>query len=310
MFAFSDDAFSRSFDLFDLGEAHQDGEKVIFEAVGADIEYDIIDYEFCDASSIISSQCSSCGTPSCSSSPCSSERDYTIESPSLHENLFDIDGENMDFGSMNFHHCLSPVKRSKHQKHEESRNSLQRRHKHSSRKQRRKNELDVVLTCSECRWSELSTQKQQEVLESLIGMVSQKLGLREQLQLIRIISPDADVSPNDKEFFIDFDLFDDEKFQGVCNFIKHHLFVTKDMRKGISSTEKYSRRSAKRKMEATASPELWENKDKSQEKKVLAKASKQLKKEKRSGLFEKEQVLLIKENVPSIPEEEELDVVT
>ena len=27
--------------------------------------------------------------------------------------------------------------------------------------------------------------------------------------------------------FVDFDLFDDEKFQGVCNFVKHHLFVTK-----------------------------------------------------------------------------------
>ena len=50
--------------------------------------------------------------------------------------------------------------------------------------------------------SELSTRKQQEVLEMLIGMVSQKLGLREQLQLIRLISPDADVSPTDKEFFI------------------------------------------------------------------------------------------------------------
>ena len=141
MFAFSDDAFSRSFDLFDLGESHQDGEKVIFEAVGADIEYDMIDYEFCDASSVTSSQCSSCGTPSCSSSPCSSDRDYTIESPSLHESLFDIDEENMGFGS--FHHCLSPVKRSKHQKHEENRNSLQRRNKHSPRRQNRKNELEI-----------------------------------------------------------------------------------------------------------------------------------------------------------------------
>ena len=67
---------------------------------------DMIDYEFCDASSVTSSQCSSCGTPSCSSSPCSSDRDYTIESPSLHESLFDIDEENMGILFMHSHSSL------------------------------------------------------------------------------------------------------------------------------------------------------------------------------------------------------------
>ena len=28
-------------------------------------------------------------------------------------------------------------------------------------------------------------------------------------------------------FFVDFDLFDDEKFKEVCSFVKHHLFMMK-----------------------------------------------------------------------------------
>ena len=53
---------------------------------------------------------------------------------------------------MNFHSCLSPVKRSKHHKQEGSMNSIKRRSKCSMKRQRRKNELDVILTYSECRW--------------------------------------------------------------------------------------------------------------------------------------------------------------
>ena len=52
---------------------------------------DMIAYDCYDASPIISSRCSSSGTLSCSSSPCSSDRDYSIESSSLYESIFDID---------------------------------------------------------------------------------------------------------------------------------------------------------------------------------------------------------------------------
>ena len=56
---------------------------------------DLIAYDCYDASPIISTRCNSSGTLSCSSSPCSSDRDYSIESFSLDEGIFDIDETNL-----------------------------------------------------------------------------------------------------------------------------------------------------------------------------------------------------------------------
>ena len=51
----------------------------------------MVDSDYYGTSSSISSRCSSSGTPSCASSPCSSDRDYSIETSSLHESVFDLD---------------------------------------------------------------------------------------------------------------------------------------------------------------------------------------------------------------------------
>lgn len=40
------------------------------------------------------------------------------------------------------------------------------------------------------------------VIEELSRVISNELGLREQLEVIRIINPSAEVSPTDKEFVI------------------------------------------------------------------------------------------------------------
>lgn len=55
---------------------------------------DLIDYDCFDASSVLSSRCSSTGTPSCSSSPCSSDREYGFEASSLPDSFYDIDDDN------------------------------------------------------------------------------------------------------------------------------------------------------------------------------------------------------------------------
>eukprot|EP00112_Aurelia_sp_Birch-Aquarium-sp1_P002286 Seg1249.18 transcript_id=Seg1249.18/GoldUCD/mRNA.D3Y31 product="Protein FAM199X" protein_id=Seg1249.18/GoldUCD/D3Y31 len=305
MLAFPEESFSRTFDLFgyDFENNEEEGTRVIFEAVGAELECDTIDYDFFDNESIHLRGCSS-GVPSCSSSPCSSERDYGVEKYSFADSFQDIEETEFDLA---FHSCSNQIKRTKTHIPKQERKNIQRRNKCSSRrKERRKNELDRVMTCLECRWSELNTQKQQETLEMLIGTVSQRLGLREQLQLIRIICPDADVSPNDKEFFIDFDLFDDDKFRGVCNFVKHHLLTMKETQK-----EGLSRKNSRKSKESKNSPPpLWMGKTKSIESKLLAKTSRQIKKEQKSGLFKQEEVLLLKEDQAIIQEEdEELDVV-
>jgi hypothetical protein len=50
--------------------------------------------------------------------------------------------------------------------------------------------------------STMSSSDQMDSIEYLTKLVSTTLGLREQLDIIRIISPDANVSAADTEFFI------------------------------------------------------------------------------------------------------------
>ena len=53
-----------------------------------------------------------------------------------------------------------------------------------------------------CFRSDMSAEEKTEALEMLITTVSEQLGLREQLELIRLIHPNANVAPTDTEFFI------------------------------------------------------------------------------------------------------------
>ena len=50
--------------------------------------------------------------------------------------------------------------------------------------------------------SSFTSSQQTAVLELVMDSVSQKLGLREQLDIINIINPNAQLSPTDTEFFI------------------------------------------------------------------------------------------------------------
>ena len=98
----------------------------------------------------------------------------------------------------------------------------------------------------------MSIKEKTTTLEHLMETVSEKLGLREQLEIIKIINPNARLLPTDTEFFIgekflkytfysnwqikllllliyiyllDFDLMDDRKYDLV------HLFVEKELRR-------------------------------------------------------------------------------
>ncbi|KXJ25018.1 Protein FAM199X-B [Exaiptasia diaphana] len=71
--------------------------------------------------------------------------------------------------------------------------------------------------------SKMNSEDQLQSIEYLTRVVSTTLGLREQLDIIRIISPDATVSSTDTEFFIDLDAFNDIKFQQLKLYVSEHV---------------------------------------------------------------------------------------
>lgn len=57
-----------------------------------------------------------------------------------------------------------------------------------------------------------------EYIEYLSRKVSTEMGLREQLDIIKIIDPSAQISPTDSEFIIELNCLTDEKLKQVCKY--------------------------------------------------------------------------------------------
>lgn len=70
---------------------------------------------------------------------------------------------------------------------------------------------------------------QVEYIEYLSRKVSTEMGLREQLDIIKIIDPCAQISPTDSEFIIELNCLTDEKLKqvGISN-EKHSQKVSKE----------------------------------------------------------------------------------
>ncbi len=60
----------------------------------------------------------------------------------------------------------------------------------------------VIMTKAFCYRSKMSSLEQTRIVEEISSVVSHQMGLREQLEVIRIINPQALVSPTDAEFVI------------------------------------------------------------------------------------------------------------
>ncbi|KAF6717362.1 Protein FAM199X [Oryzias melastigma] len=71
-------------------------------------------------------------------------------------------------------------------------------------------------------WSAMSNDEQVEYIEYLSRKVSTEMGLREQLDIIKIIDPCAQISPTDSEFIIELNCLTDEKLKQVRNYIREH----------------------------------------------------------------------------------------
>ncbi|MBN3313666.1 F199X protein, partial [Atractosteus spatula] len=74
----------------------------------------------------------------------------------------------------------------------------------------------------ELAWSAMTNDEQVEYIEYLSRKVSTEMGLREQLDIIKIIDPCAQISPTDSEFIIELNCLTDEKLKQVRNYIKEH----------------------------------------------------------------------------------------
>nr|XP_034969650.1 protein FAM199X [Zootoca vivipara] len=71
-------------------------------------------------------------------------------------------------------------------------------------------------------WSAMTNDEQVEYIEYLSRKVSMEMGLREQLDIIKIIDPTAQISPTDNEFIIELNCLTDEKLKQVRSYIKEH----------------------------------------------------------------------------------------
>lgn len=71
-------------------------------------------------------------------------------------------------------------------------------------------------------WSAMTNDEQVEYIEYLSRRVSTEMGLREQLDIIKIIDPCAQISPTDSEFIIELNCLTDEKLKQVRNYIREH----------------------------------------------------------------------------------------
>lgn len=82
-------------------------------------------------------------------------------------------------------------------------------------------------------WSRMTAEEQLGTVEALTEIISHQMGLREQLEVIKIIDPVAVISSADTEFVIDLACLDDRKLQRIRNYVQHHaLELTSHCRSG------------------------------------------------------------------------------
>ncbi|XP_072557996.1 protein FAM199X [Paramormyrops kingsleyae] len=83
-----------------------------------------------------------------------------------------------------------------------------------------KRKAKVHRNLDELPWSAMSNDEQVEYIEYLSRKVSTEMGLREQLDIIKIIDPCAQISPTDSEFIIELNCLTDEKLRQVRSYIR------------------------------------------------------------------------------------------
>ncbi|RNA20212.1 hypothetical protein BpHYR1_019538 [Brachionus plicatilis] len=141
-------------------------------------------------------------------------------------------------------------------------------------------------------WNKMDDDERSKTVKALTRIINDEMGLREQLEIIRILNPDIKLKPTDTQFIIDLKMIDDEKFKRIKDVIKVY---------GISLTEKSVVESpdcplAKRELRIKRAQQRLKLKQKKELRQVL--------KENKSGLFCKTQVIPLRSVLP----EEDTDI--
>lgn len=165
-------------------------------------------------------------------------------------------------------------------------------------------------------WSSMSGEEQLRTVETLTEAISHQLGLREQLDVIRIIDPTACIDPAaNREFVVDLRHLDDCKLRQIAEYVQRNADAASEQVGGqaedageAGSTRKKGRRRGSGRRSASehsspasaskkVAPKRGRRKRHRQAQTVTwnqRKAHRQMLKEKRSGLFVHEQVLTLK----------------
>ncbi|XP_076114947.1 protein FAM199X-like isoform X2 [Mytilus galloprovincialis] len=170
----------------------------------------------------------------------------------------------------------------------------------------------IDLSCSSCsnyssknrkhkKWNDLNEHEKVIVVDQLSQRISRDLGIREQLEVLRIIDPKSRISPTDKQFLIDITNMTEEKIEKIQDYIKtHSCSDCQSDDNGVSTPS--PRKSKKRQMSQERKNQ--QRADRQRQRKDY----RQILKEKRSGLFVKEEVLSMSRLTPP-PEEEDIDII-
>lgn len=168
---------------------------------------------------------------------------------------------------------------------------------------------DILESSSSKSWSLMSGEEQLRTVEALTEAISRQLGLREQLDVIRIIDPLASVDPAaDREFVVDLRHLDDRKLRQIADYVRRHAAAKEEVarpRPGRRSRRSTSDNSssgssnpsaAKAPINSGVAPRTQKDKRKRHRREPAMashqrKARRQMLKEQRSGLFVHEQVL-------------------
>lgn len=178
--------------------------------------------------------------------------------------------------------------------------------------------LNVERTSSTRSWSSMTSGEQLRTVEALTEAISHHLGLREQLDVIRIIDPTATVDPSaDREFAVDLRRLDDHKLRQIADYVRHNSVAAMELAadnaevRGESSRKRGRRRESNsysasgRSSPASSNAPVHKKerckrpRQRPQQRRRRAvktqqdKAHQQMLKEQRSGLFVREEVLTL-----------------
>ncbi|GBM22126.1 hypothetical protein AVEN_266485-1 [Araneus ventricosus] len=169
-----------------------------------------------------------------------------------------------------------------------------------------RNAVDYLLTSK--LWSHMSPEEQLNTLHAL-SEVTYHMGLREQMEIIKIIDPTAIIAPDCKEFALDSTNLDDLKLKKITNFVikqRLHLKNSSQSLNNFSSLSSKNKNSSSSKLlsRKNSNATYARTKRKSQkkqrnilfhgeEKKKNLKRQKQTRKERRSGFFVYEKKMVI-----------------